>query len=257
MPPHSTHSGFLSKGVDVALPPVDPSEVMVRITPLGLRGVLQLPDDPCGIVVLPLHTRCMPGAEVREHVLAALHAAGLGTLAVDVLLPVEAACRFRAVDRGLIARRIGLVVDWLSNRPCSRALPVSLFAMGSGAADALIAAAEEPRIAALVLADGRLDLAGSAPARVVAPTLLVAGDADPVIAAINRRVHASMRCERTMVLLDGQSRAFGGPAAIEVTTALCCDWLRTHLPTRTAEPARATAEADARQRCGRVAESVR
>jgi putative phosphoribosyl transferase len=205
------------------------AERLVRITPLALHGALHLPAEATGIVLLALHPGCAMAPAVRQRLLAGFHAAGLATLAVDALLPDEIGSRFRAFDRPLIARRIGFVLDWLASRPATRDLPVGLFAVGSGGSDALVAAAQDDRIAALALADGRLDLAGSAAARVTAPTLLMAAEGDAVIAGINRRVHAAMHGERALVLLQGQARACGTAAALDVIVALSCDWFCCHL----------------------------
>jgi putative phosphoribosyl transferase len=238
-----------------------PAGRVVRIPPLATRGVLHVPDAATGFVVLATHASCALPTARLDRIIAALHAAGLGTLSVDVLLPHEARSRHKAFDRTLIASRLGRVLDWLATRPCTRALPIGLFAVGSGAAVALTTAVVDHRVAALVMADGRLDLAGGAPMLLETPTLLVTGAADAVIAGINRRVHALMRCERALVVLQGHAQACDRAAALDVTIALAGDWFRTHL--RVPEPAqadhsplRSATAADSRQRCGRVAQSA-
>src|SRR6266536_1540646 len=67
-------------------------------------------------------------------------------------------------------------VDWLAGDPRTSALPIGLFGASTGAAAALVVAAEPPlQIAAVVSRGGRPDLAGPSLGLVRAPTLLVVG----------------------------------------------------------------------------------
>jgi pimeloyl-ACP methyl ester carboxylesterase len=62
-----------------------------------------------------------------------------------------------------------------------------LFGASTGAAAALVAAAERPNsVDAVVSRGGRPDLAGPALRRVIAPTLLVVGGADLEVLELNR-----------------------------------------------------------------------
>ncbi len=70
-------------------------------------------------------------------------------------------------------------------------LPIGYFGASTGAAAALVAAAELPDlIEAIVSRGGRPDLAGEALRQVVAPTLLIVGSRD---AAITRSRSRSLR----------------------------------------------------------------
>jgi putative phosphoribosyl transferase len=260
MQPRSTDSSSLvaSNGAVGTCPP---PPLVVRIPPLALHGLLHVPADATGVVVLVLHASCALPVRVRDVLVGALNSAGLATLSVDVLLPHEAAHRHKAFDRMLVVSRLASVLDWLAIKPRTRSLPVGLFAVGSGTAAAMAMAAIDGRIDALVMADGRLDLAGYLPGMVAAPTLLVAGAADPVIARINQRTHASMHCERSLELLRGQALACGGITALAATAARACDWFRTHLRPRFAAQAlsassRSAGAADGRPQCGHVALSI-
>ncbi len=75
------------------------------------------------------------------------------------------------------------LLDWLGTQPELADLPIGLFGASTGAAAALVAAAERPAIvAAVVSRGGRPDLGGAALPHVVAPTLLLVGGHDgPVI----------------------------------------------------------------------------
>ncbi len=72
-------------------------------------------------------------------------------------------------------------------------LPVGLFGASTGAAAALIAAAELPhRIAAVISRGGRQDLAGDALPHVRAPTLLIVGGADVGVIELNEEAFARL-----------------------------------------------------------------
>ena len=112
----------------------------------------------------------------------ALEAAGFGTLLLDLLSAPEAVVdrltgehRF---DVAMLARRVVAAIDWARAQPAAPGA-IALFGASTGAAAALIAAAERPdAVRAVISRGGRVDLAGSALTRVRAPTLLIVGGHD-------------------------------------------------------------------------------
>ena len=108
------------------------------------------------------------GTAVRNRAVAGrLQQAGLATLLLDLLTPDEEAVDERTgqlrFDVGLLAERLAAAADWVAGRPELAALPIGYFGASTGAAAALIAAAEHPeRIRAVVSRGGRVDLAGEA-----------------------------------------------------------------------------------------------
>ena len=123
----------------------------------------------------------------NRYVASVLSDAGLATLLVDLLTPVEEMrpgqrLRHRAA-RGAAGRRLA----WVRGQPELPRLPVGLFGASTGAAAALWAAADARRpVAAVVSRGGRPDLAGPRLADVRAPTLLIVGGADDVVLELNR-----------------------------------------------------------------------
>jgi hypothetical protein len=87
----------------------------------------------------------------------------------------------------LLARRLIAAIEWLgTDVPAS--LPIGLFGASTGAAAALVAAAERAdAVHAVVSRGGRPDLAGPALARVHAPTLLVVGGRDAQVLELKRQ----------------------------------------------------------------------
>jgi dienelactone hydrolase len=132
-------------------------------------------------------------------------------------------------DIPLLAGRVVAAVDWVTAR--DQGLRAGLFGASTGAAAALIAAAERPdAVHAVVSRGGRPDLAGEALPRVNAPTLLIVGGADPEVIDLNRRALAAMTAEVQLEIVAGASHLFEEPGALEEVTRLAAGWFLHYLP---------------------------
>jgi len=155
-----------------------------------------------------------------------LQEAGLGTLLLDLLTEREertdAELRF---DIPLLGRRMIAAVDWLDAHPATRGMPLGLFGASTGAAAALIAAADRPdRIGAVVSRGGRVDLAGDAITRVRAPVLLIVGGHDPEVLALNRAVAARLAAPHRLEVIPGATHLFAEDNALETVAHSARDW---------------------------------
>jgi len=140
---------------------------------------------------------------------------------------VNLAFRF---DIELLGRRLVAVTDWISTRADTRHLPVGYFGASTGAAAALIAAAERPeRVAAVVSRGGRPDLAERVLPAVQAPTLLIVGSLDVPVIAMNRRALDALTAEKKLEIVPGASHLFEEPGTLEIVARLASHWFRRHL----------------------------
>ncbi len=174
-----------------------------------------------------------------------LNEARLATLLVDLLTPEEEAIDARTAhlrfDIGLLAARLVAVTDWLNRLPETKDFPVGCFGASTGAAGALVAAAERPdAVYAVVSRGGRPDLAGPALPRVRAPTLLIVGGNDPEVIELNRKALARLRCEKELVIIPGATHLFEEPGALDEVARLARAWFERHLPARAGSGAPAT-----------------
>ncbi len=195
-----------------------------------LAAHLMIPDGAAGAVVL---------AHVGEggwhgpwHWLAAeLSQAGLGTFVVGLLMPEEERVYANAFDVRMLARRLTAVTRWLVRHPAAQGLPVGYLGTGTGAAAALWAVAAEPRVpvAAIVCQDGRPDLAWPQLGAVRPPTLLIVGDADPVLLGLNRQARQRLRCESELAVIPGAGRLLDQPGAPEQVVRLSTGWFTRFL----------------------------
>src|SRR5205814_5421280 len=107
-------------------------------------------------------------------------------------------------DTGLLRERLLEATDWLSRAPATHGLSIGYFGASTGAAAALVAAAERPSlIGAVVSRGGRPDLAADAAPRVRAPTLLIVGEADPYVLQLNQQALALLSGPKQLVVVRG------------------------------------------------------
>ncbi len=201
-----------------------------------LRATVGLPSwAPIGTVVFVHGSGSGRHSPRNRHVAAILNDAGLTTVLLDLLTAEEEAVDLRTreyrFDIGLLSGRVVAVVDALRSRPDpSWALPMGLFGASTGAAAALIAAAERPELVdAVVSRGGRPDLAEGALPGVLAPTLLIVGGNDPVVEQLNREAMAAMTCEVVLEIVPGASHLFEEPGALDVVADLAAGWFLRHL----------------------------
>jgi dienelactone hydrolase len=165
-----------------------------------------------------------------------LNEAELATLLIDLLTSEEERIDLRTAhlrfDIGLLAERLVAVTDWLAQYPGTRHIRIGYFGASTGAAAALVAAAERPQlVGAVVSRGGRPDLAGSALARVEAPTLLIVGGNDFEVIELNRAALAQLRCEKQLVIVPGATHLFEEPGTLDEVARLAREWFEHYLTT--------------------------
>jgi dienelactone hydrolase len=133
-------------------------------------------------------------------------------------------------DIELLAGRLIAATDWLSEQPDTSHLPIGYFGASTGAAAALVAAADRPKaVRAIVSRGGRPDLARSSLSRVRAPTLLIVGSRDELVIELNRAAQQQLRAETRLEIVPGATHLFEEPGALEVVARLARDWFVQHL----------------------------
>ena len=209
-------------------------DIEIETPDASLLGDLVIPGEASGIVLFAHGSGSSRHSPRNRYVAGVLQAAGLATLLMDLLTAEEGAVdqvtRAIRFDIDLLSERLTGAIDWLSRREETLALPVGLFGASTGAAAALRAAAERPeRVRAVVSRGGRPDLAGAALPRVLAPTLLIVGEADPQVIPLNGSAQAHMHAETRLVLVPGASHLFEEPGTLEIAALLARDWFVAHL----------------------------
>jgi dienelactone hydrolase len=208
--------------------------VRVAAAPVSLDGNLSLPEGSRAIVLFAHGSGSSRHSSRNRHVARMLNEAGLATLLIDLLTPDEEVIDARTAhlrfDIDLLAERLVAATDWLTQYPDTQNLPIGYFGASTGAAAALVAAAERPDVVrAVVSRGGRPDLAGAALMRVRAPTLLIVGGNDVQVIELNRAALARLRCEKQLVIVPTATHLFEEPGALDEVARLAREWFHRHL----------------------------
>jgi putative phosphoribosyl transferase len=213
------------------------AEQAVRL-PAGdvlLEGNLGLPQGAAGVVLFAHGSGSSRHSARSRAVAAAFRQAGLGTLLFDLLSAEEeemdAQTMLLRFDIALLATRLMCAVDWIGNRAEARGLPIGLFGASTGAGAALVAAARRPAVVrAVVSRGGRPDLAAAALPSVQAPTLLIVGEKDTEVLALNRQAQLALRCPNELAIVPGATHLFEEPGTLDKVAQLARDWCLQKLP---------------------------
>jgi dienelactone hydrolase len=185
-----------------------------------LDGDLALPPGARGIVVFAHGSGSSRHSPRNRQVAAAMQRAGYATLLMDLLTAdeeeIDQHTRELRFDIPVLATRLSRAVDWLGGRPDTETLPIAIFGASTGAAAALVSAADRPdRVRLVISRGGRPDLAGEALSRVAAPTLMIIGGADPQVLQLNREAAARMGTHVDLRIVPGATHLFPEPGALE------------------------------------------
>jgi dienelactone hydrolase len=158
----------------------------------------------------------------------------MGTLLMDLLTASE-----EEIDRQtallrfnirLLAKRLEGATTWALRQPELRGLSIGYFGASTGAAAALVAAAQMGgRVAAVVSRGGRPDLAGDTLGSVVAPTLLIVGGFDGAVIDLNEQALAELGCkEKKLCVIEGATHLFEEPGSLEEVAKVAGEWFSRH-----------------------------
>jgi len=201
---------------------------------VALQGDLVIPEGASAIVVFAHGSGSSRFSPRNRAVARTLNEGGLATLLMDLLTMDEqqvdehtGQLRF---DIPFLARRVADALDWLSTQEQTRRLRIGLFGASTGAAAALVAAAERPAlVAAVVSRGGRPDLASEHLPNVKAPVLLIVGGDDVPVIGMNREASRLLRCENHIEIVPGASHLFEEPGTLEKVAELARDWFNKHI----------------------------
>lgn len=199
-----------------------------------LEGTLTIPENASAIVLFAHGSGSSRKSPRNRFVAEVLQEHGLATLLMDLLTSEEdqidrlnGHLRF---DIPMLAARLEGAIDWLSKQGETSGLPIGLFGASTGAAAALIAAANRPdHVGAVVSRGGRPDLADDYLADVQAPTLLIVGGRDHPVIEMNEDARSQMKAHTEMDVIPGASHLFEEDGALENVADLAAEWFSDHL----------------------------
>ena len=222
----AAEGGFGAGAESVALrrrPPDPPSqEISLPVPGATLSGRLTVPVGARGLIISGQDSCCDRYASRNRVIARALNDAGLATLLLDLVTPVEERQGDLLLAIGTLAGRLERVTEQLGPDYG----PVGYLANGLGAAAALEAASgPAARVAAVVSLSGRPDLVARLGA-VRAPTLMLVGGADSALVRLNRQALSRLTGGSRLVTIPGARRLFREPGDLEAVLAQILDWFR-------------------------------
>ncbi|MGE8481186.1 MAG: dienelactone hydrolase family protein [Pseudomonas sp.] len=212
-------------------------ELRYRKLDLGnveLSADLRLPVHAGGLVVFVHGSGSGRSSPRNQQVALSLAQRGLGTLLFDLLTEPEQyldnQTRELRFNIALLSNRLVKVIDWIGRDAELQPLPIGLFGASTGAAAALLVAAERADVVhAVVSRGGRTDLAGEALSRVKAPTLQIVGELDPVVLNLNVQSSRALQCEQRLEVVAGATHLFEEAGTLEEVARLAGDWFEQYL----------------------------
>ncbi|MBI2857624.1 MAG: dienelactone hydrolase family protein [Chloroflexi bacterium] len=208
--------------------------VVVPADKVSLEGDLFIPRNVSGLVIFAHGSGSSRKSPRNIQVARSLQTRGLATLLFDLLtLEEEAADELTARYRfniPLLGKRMVHAISFAKESPRVKRLSVGLFGASTGAAAALVAAAERPEdVQAVVSRGGRPDLAGRALPLVKSPTLLIVGGQDTPVIGMNKEAMALIKAEKRLVIVPGATHLFEEPGALDEVARLAGEWFNKYL----------------------------
>ena len=210
-------------------------KALIRADAVGLEGVLAIPEDAKAVVLFAHGSGSSRLSPRNVYVSQALQQAGIGTLLFDLLTEREARDRDNVFDIDLLAHRLSSAKTWLRADEGADKYAIGYFGASTGAAAALISAARDPTIRAVVSRGGRPDLASRYLSQVKAPTLLIVGGEDTQVIAMNESAFARLKCDKALEIVPGATHLFEEPGTLEEVARLASDWFERHLRPKPAD----------------------
>jgi dienelactone hydrolase len=213
---------------------IQPAALQIKAGAVLIDGDLTIPVNAAGLVVFAHGSGSSRFSTRNRYVAQVLQGGGHATLLLDLLTPQEEAIdeqtREYRFDVDRLGHRVVAAIDWTASHPTVARLPVACFGASTGAAAAMIAAADRPEIVRAVISrGGRPDLAGDALPKVQAPTLLIVGGADQAVIELNRAAMRRLRAPVHLEIVPGASHLFEEPGALALVSQLALRWCTKYL----------------------------
>ena len=215
--------------------PVLQRAVQIAAAGVLLDGDLAVPQQAQAVVLFAHGSGSSRHSPRNRRVAGAFQQAGYATLLMDLLTgpeeDIDARTRQLRFDIPRLAARLTGAVDWLAAQDDVHSLPIALFGASTGAAAALMTAADRPDLVRLVISrGGRPDLAGDALPKVRAPVLLIVGGHDRDVHRLNVQAAGQMSAPVDITIIPGASHLFEEPGTLEAVIDTAVDALGQRLP---------------------------
>lgn len=189
-----------------------------------------LPEEARGLVIFSHGSGSSRHSPRNRQVAGKLQREGLATLLFDLLTEEEDQNQENRFDIERLTERLVSVTRWMGRQNEVRDLPIGYFGASTGAASALMAAAELGHyVRAVVSRGGRPDLALVQLPRVEAATLLLVGGDDYYVIKQNETALTQLCEPKHLELVPGAGHLFEEPGTLEAVAHKAADWYSRYL----------------------------
>lgn len=223
---------------------VDPEEIQITVNSLfagaSIKGFLTIPDNAKGVVIFAHGSGSGRNSPRNQYVAKIINESGLATALVDLLTEQEGIedekTRKIRFDINLLSDRLVTITNWImqQNQITQRSLNIGYYGASTGAAAALIAAANlADKIKAIVSRGGRVDLASSSLKR-LSPKLAIlflVGSSDPQTIYWNQKALHELKqvTNKRLVLVQGAGHLFEEEGRLEELAQHAASWFELYL----------------------------
>lgn len=209
--------------------PIQKDTVFIQLDDAELKGDIAFPEKAHALILFAHGSGSSRLSPRNQMVASFLNEQGMATFLFDLLTYEEDRNYENRFNIDLLARRLRQATFRIIQQKKFEGLRIGYFGASTGAAAALMAAAELPQIAAVVSRGGRPDLALKDLPFVKAPTLLIVGSEDTSVLKLNQKALRSLTCEKKLEIVPGATHLFEEKGAMEKVCVLAAGWFEMHL----------------------------
>ncbi len=213
---------------------MEPQEISIPADTGQINGDLTLIPHSQSLVIFAHGSGSSRKSPRNRMVAAIFHEANISTLLFDLLTAdeevIDEATREFRFNIPLLAKRLVKVTEWISTNKKTSQLHLGYFGSSTGAAAALIAAAQLPdKVSAAVSRGGRVDLAQDYLSKVQCPTLLIVGQLDYGVIELNEKALKKLHCTKELILVPHATHLFEEAGALEEVANAARGWFVKYL----------------------------
>ena len=199
-----------------------------------IAGNLNVVDKAEGTILFAHGSGSSRFSPRNNYIADVLQRRNFNTLLIDLLTKEEEFIDLQTgqlrFDIELLAKRVIAATKWMLQNNLIGQVPIGYYGASTGAAAALVAAAElGDLISAVVSRGGRPDLAGDKLSKVKAPTLLIVGGQDYTVIEINKKALEQLTMEKELSIIPGATHLFEEPGALEQVAVKASEWFDRYL----------------------------
>ncbi len=206
------------------------NEVSIPLDEITLNGILFIPFKVNGIIIFCLGSGSSRFSKRNQEIASYFQEKNFGTLLFDLLTLEEDKNFKNRFNIDLLADRLVGSTRWLQHFPAADECCLGYFSVSTEAAAAVSASNQIPEIQALVMLNGRPELASKNELKnLKTPTLMIVGNLDKNNLDLNTQTFQMLEGEKELQIIEGASHLFEEDGKLQMVKELSSNWFLKHL----------------------------